>query len=403
MRRLAIFLLLAAGCVVDTDDDWTEDNPSDSVDDDGIGDTGDDGADVTELPAQTPAALVIGFNTGYATQFAFFPDFFNISPGPRRCHAYFSWQVAYQAPHTGAVTDHASRAFVDDWFANAAGKCDEVLVSFKSMTPGSVPSTSTYAAAFQRFLDQDWATETGFTGAIIYAPWNEPNNGDTAGNGLGAPIPPRVAARYYLVAERACRIRGCTVVAGDFASNGNMWDDFRWNCANDNVAPSQLCKTKSSLNHDNRGPSYLDVYKNEIANRATELGLPQGFRPRYFAYHGWHDSNSYLAKLDHCSSYETCTLRRVLRNLGGSWSGVEIWNTEDGIGQFSTNAPDDRLQACGAAFLQRLMNLSARVKRLYITRLHGGPGQLLLADHTPRPALDVLANRRTTYAAGNCR
>ena len=35
----------------------------------------------------------------------------------------------------------------------------------------------------------------------------------------------------------------------------------------------------------------------------------------------------------HCASYDDCALRRVLRALGGSWGGVKIWNTEDGIGR----------------------------------------------------------------------
>ena len=167
-------------------------------------------------------------------------------------------------------------------------------------------------------------------------------------------------------------MRDCKVAAGDFASNGNMWDDY-----------------KSSPG------SYLDLYKDEIENGATALGLPAGFRPQYFALHGWHDSNRYLDAGAHCGSYDTCTLRRTLHAMDGTWADVEIWTTEDGIGQ--TSSPDDDAQGCGAAFLVRLQTISPRVRRLYITRLRGGPGQLLLADHTPRPALAVLAGRQRTY------
>ena len=116
-----------------------------------------------------------------------------------------------------------------------------------------------------------------------------------------------------------------------------------------------------------------------------------------FAYHGWHDSNEYLFVASHCSSYGDCALRCVLRALGGSWAGVAIWNTEDGIGQ--STAPSDGEQACGAAFMLRLATITSRVHRIYITRLHGGGGELLRA-HTPRPAMTVLAQRQRT--AGSC-
>jgi hypothetical protein len=389
---IAVSLIAIASCAVgDEDDEWVDN-----------GDDGDD-TEVIEAGSPDPTRVNVGFNNGYATQFDYWNNFFSVgvTPPARLCHAYVSWRVAYQAPKSGSISDHASRAFIDDWLAKAQGKCDEALISFKSMTKGAVPSTGAFADAFERFAAVNWAAETGFTGKLAFTPWNEPNNGDDAGNGLGVQIPPRVAARYYLAAERSCRKHGCKVAAGDFASNGNMWNDFRWNCANDNVAPSRLCDDKSSMNPDNRPASYLDIYKNEIANRATEFGLPQGFRPKYFAYHGWHDSNRYLNEGDHCSSYETCTLRRLLRSLRGSWGDVVIWNTEDGIGQMV--APDDRAQACGAAFLLRLSLIDPRVKRLYLTRLRGGPGTLLDADGSRRPAADLLANRQVSYPAGNCR
>ncbi|HEY5922418.1 MAG TPA: hypothetical protein VIV11_12140 [Kofleriaceae bacterium] len=389
MKKL-YWLIVMASCGVGEYDDYDYDDGEDEND------------EVLAAANVDPKNLNVGFNNGFATQFAYYPGFFAASvPSPARlCHAYVSWNVAHQAPWSGSISDHASRAFIDDWLQKAQGKCDEALISFKAMQPGDPPATAAFADAFEKFVKVNWAAETGFTGKLAYTAWNEPNNGDDAGNGLGKVIPPRVAARYYLVAERACRKHGCKVAAGDFASNGNMWDDFRWNCSNDNVPPSQLCATKSSMNPDGRGASYLDIYKNEIHNRAPDLGLGTGFRPKYFAYHGWHDSNRYLNAGDHCSSYETCTLRRLLRALRGSWGEVVIWNTEDGVGQ--TTAPDDREQACAAAFLLRLHTISPRIKRLYVTRLRGGPGTLVRADDTQRPAYGVLANRQRQFN-GNCR
>jgi hypothetical protein len=388
----ALVLALFAGCVIGEDaEDWEN------------GDDGDD-TEIIEAGTPDPTRINVGFNNGTSAQFNYYPTFFSVGvkPPARLCHAYVSWRVAYQAPNAGSVDDHASRAFVDDWLRKAQGQCDEALISFKAMSKGQVPATSAYADAIEKFVAVDWAAETGFTGKIAFTPWNEPNNGDDAGNGLGVKIPPRVAARYYLAAERACAKKGCKVAAGDFASNGNMWDDYRWNCANDNVTPSRLCDEKSSMNPDGRGASYLDIYKNEIANKATDFGLPRGFRPKYFAYHGWHDSNRYLNEGDHCSSYETCTLKRLLRSLKGSWEEVVIWNTEDGLGQRAEDAPDDRAQACGAAFMLRLHLTNPRIKRIYVTRLSGGPGRLFEGT-AMRPAADILANRTLMYPAGNCR
>lgn len=401
LLHVACLISVAAGCVVGDDEDLDGDP-------DGAGDTGEDGGNIEVIEAGMidPANVNVGFNNGYAEQFGYFPTFFNatnaVKPAARLCHAYVQWNVANQAPGTGSVADHSTRAFIADWLSKAQGQCDEALISFKSMKPGSPPPTTTFAAAFEKFAATNWAAETGFTGTLAYTPWNEPNNGDNAGNGLGVEIPARVAARYFLAAARSCKKHGCKVAAGDFASNGNMWDDYRWNCANDNVAPKDLCRTKSGLNPDGRGASYLDIYKNEIVNRAVEFGFAKGYRPEYFAYHGWHDTNRYLNEGDHCSTYETCTVRRLLRSLSGSWGGVVIWNTEDGVGQFSTNAPDDRAQACGAAFQIRLHTISRRIKRLYLTRLKGGPGTLISAAG-PRPAMKLLTARMTEYSGGNCR
>ena len=119
-----------------------------------------------------------------------------------------------------------------------------------------------------------------------------------------------------------------------------------------------------------------------------------------FAFHGWHDVNEYLKTGNHCESYDDCATRRILTSLGGSWGGVELWDTEVGMGQ--KGALSDPAQACGAAFLMRLSTLSRRITRIYDTRLHGGT--LALFDGaTPRPALTVLAHRETTFTGRDCR
>ena len=381
--KYALALVLLSACLVG-DEPYDEGTDGDGT--------------MDEQPfAIDPANLNIGFNDGTASQFDYYPDFFSqdIHHGPHLCRAYFQWDVADQAPHAGDPTDPASRAFVDAWLAAARGHCDEALVSFKAHYHRAAPSADRYAAAFDKFAATDWAAETGFTGAFAFTPWNEPNNGADDGDGLGLEIGARLAARYYLAAERSCRQHGCKVAAGDFASNGDMWNAFEWNCANDNVAPSELCRQHSAVS---TGPaSYLDLYKNEIVNSAHSYGLPQGFRPAYFAYHGWHDTNLYLTSASHCSAYGDCAVRRILRSLGGSWARVELWDTEDGIGQKAALADHD--QACGAAFLIRLTTLSTRIRRVYVTRLHGGDLELL-AGHAARPALNVLAKRERS--AGTC-
>jgi hypothetical protein len=366
---------------------------------------GEDAQSVGEDLSGNASAIDIGFNGG-PDQFAAFPLFFqrDVHAGPRLCHTYLAWDVASEAPAMGnANSPEGKRAWFEYWLHEAAGQCDEALVTFKALSPSAPPSggpSGQFARAFEAFLAQPWAQETGFTGRFAFTPWNEPNNPGGAGSGLGKVLPPDLAAQYYLAAEHACRVKGCKVAAGDLASNGDWWNDFEWNCADDNVASSQLCKVDSSENPGHAPASYLDRYKNYIANHATEYGLPGGFRPAYFAFHGWHDINEYLDTGNHCASYGDCATRRLLTSLGGSWGGVRIWDTEVGVDQDAAPISNTE-QACGSAFLLRLTALSSRITRLYYTRLRGGTGELV-DGATPRPALEVLAQRRTTYAGG-CR
>lgn len=382
---LAIALAsLAAGCLSDVDGDSDADG------------NGDDGEGVT-TDAVSPRTINVGFN-GEADQFSYMAEFWakaTIHPGPRLCHGYFQWNLADSA---------TARAPLDTWLAAAqAGGCQEALIALKSETAGSPPSVSAYATAVKKIVDTDWATTAGFTGALSFTAWNEPNNSDPAGDGLGVAIPARTAADYYMelaaaaAASPACKSHGgCKVAAGDFASNGDLWTGFSWNCANDNVAEGELCKQFSSENGAHAAASYLDLYKNEIAQHATDHGLAKGFRPAYFAFHGWHDSNGYLYNGDTtCAAYGDCAVRRMLKSLGGSWADFPLWDTEDGMGQ--KGALTDPEQACGAAFLLRLQSVTDRVQRIYVTRMHGGTTELETGPNAPRAAFDVLLDRETSY------
>ncbi len=234
----------------------------------------------------------------------------------------------------------------------------------------------------------------------MFSTWNEPNNPADAGNGLGVQIESGLAARYYMAATKLCRSHGCSVVAGDLATNGNMWEDLSWNCADDNVAANELCAEYSPENAAHASASYLDRYKNEIAQHRDDLPYRLGaaFHPKVFAYHGWHDTNEYLANAAPCDSYGDCAVRRLEKSLGGIWAATDIWDTEDGMGQ--NGALSDQEQACGAAFLLRLATATARVKRVYITRLSGGTTELVAG--TPRPALGVLAQSADQRSYSSC-
>ncbi len=378
-RRFSLLALLLCACSAS----------SDGADDEAVAEG--------EALSGSPQAIDIGFNGG-PDQFDSWPTYFGAetqSHGAKLCHTYLAWNIADEpAVPADAASEPGRRAWFEAWAATAkkAG-CDEALVSFQAKAHGAPPSENAFAAALKKFLETPWGAPK-----LAIAPWNEPNNGANDGDGLGKPIEPELAARYYLSTERLCRAHGCRAVAGDFASNGGFWNDFEWNCAPGDVEardPSR-CKNPSPL-ANGKGPSYLDRYKAVIYDHADDYGLGSGFRPAVFAYHGWHDVNEYIATNDHCSTYESCATRRVLKNLGGSWGKVEIWDTEVGVGQFSPG-PDPKEQACAAAFLLRLHSKpSARIKRVYITRLHGGPGTLF-DGKTPREAMNVLAKRETQVA-----
>jgi hypothetical protein len=376
---------------------------------------GDDAAssDDEEAIAGNAKKINVGFNVGLNDNIPYLHDYFDfasvIQPGPRLCHVYVQWNVADEAAGIGTASDSPShRPGFEYWLQQVAGKCDEALISFKSTTNGAAPSVSDYSTAVGKFLTTAWSTETGFKGTFAFTAWNEPNNPESAGNGLGVVIEPESAAGYFMALESQCRANGgCKVAAGDFASNGTWWNAYEQNCKDDTVAEDQLCAQKSPENTTNSGPSYLDRYKNYIVNHATDnaFKLGNGFRPAYFAFHGWHDVNEYLDNAAHCTSYDNCVVKRLLTSLGGSWQDSKIWDTETGIDQAANDVILDGDQACGAAFVLHSSAISNRIERVYITRLHNGQtpiGGAILRGDALRPAGFVLAERETTYSGKQC-
>ena len=125
-------------------------------------------------------------------------------------------------------------------------------------------------------------------------------------------IPAETDADYYLALRKHCVPSSCTVAAGDFGSNGNMWQDFVQNCADDSAA---LCS----------GASYMDQYKHWIITDAPNYGFTSAFRPEVFSYHGWDDINNYINSGSHCTDPQRCTIRALYTALtDGSWSNSII-------------------------------------------------------------------------------
>lgn len=362
--------------------------------------------------APTAEPLQVGFN-GRTEQIAMIDHFYGPGDrhGPRLCHYYTGWDTAV---HTDGEPEHADGFAANvAWLANAqASGCDEVMVSFKALSSADPadefdpepPTVEEYRSAVAAYLDTDWEAVAGYTGELVLTAWNEPNINATAGNGYPSRpgvkfvIAPRLAAQYYLAASALCAERGCVVAAADFGSNGGRWVDYRTNCASAEVPREDLCAEPSEHNTSGLAPSYLDLYRNEIVNAATDFGLPADFRPSVVAYHGWADTNAYLNGSRYCSGYDDCLLERVLYAFSGSWAGAEIWNTEDGVGQpgFYTHAEiTNERQVDALRYLLRLADSTPRYTRLYWTHLIGSPSRLLLINDDGevvrvRPALRLL-------------
>jgi hypothetical protein len=364
-----------------------------------------DGA-VDAMPAPAPPYL-LGM-AGQTSELVAYTTFrtANHTPAsePRLCHTYTYWDIAHHDP-SGASGTH-TLAGLKTWLVQAQGACDEVMITFQGAqlaTPTAAPSVAAFEQSFVAFLSVPEVVS--WQGKLSFTVWNEPNNQANSGNGLQNPLSAELAAQYYLAARKHCDpAAGCKVAAGDFATNGNLWNDLEWNCANDNDPANTPthCAAPSSKNPTNAPPSYLDRYKNYIALHATSFGLPSGFRPEYLAYHPWHDVNSYINSNLPCSTYSNCATRRLLTSLGGTWGGVEIWDNEIGVGLQNASPPDENTtQPCGAAYLVRLTELDARITRVYFMHFAGSNGPLLDGNML-RPAGVVLGTHAKVYAGASC-
>ena len=346
----------------------------------------------------------ISFN-GPSTQFPYTDQFFsatnayyrsigrNAMPGNRHCHAYLSWDIAQQPVGAGPSGTEGSRAWFEDWLAAAQGHCDRALITFKYVSGvtqiSGYPTVQAYGSAITDFLNTSWSY-TGWTGAFDFTPWNEPNNGAGSGDGLSVQIPARTAADYYLIFRKNCIPSGCVVAAGDFGSNGTMWQDFVQNCSND--LASTLCSNAS----------YMDAYKHWLAFDTVNYNLPSSFRPEIFAYHGWDDINNYINTGSQCTDPDRCTIRAFTTALSGdTWTGSTFWDTEVGSGQNPQSNPTATQQACAAAFLLNLTaNVTTRFARIYYTKAYEADGQywsLFDSSGNAKPAFTVLANRDVSY------
>jgi hypothetical protein len=373
---------------------------------DGAADGAADGDAGVDAPAGPAPRFLLGM-CGTSSELSAYTTFrtANQTPGYELslCHAYTYWDIAHHDPGTGNATHNL--AGLKSWFANAQGVCDELLITFQGpqSTATDPPSVSAFEQAFLAFVAiPEFAT---WQGKLSFTAWNEPNNPLVNGNALLKSLSPELAAQYYLVLRKHCDpAMGCKVAAGDLATNGGFANDIEWNCADDNDPANTptRCAARSSENPSNAPPSYLDRYKNYITLHAPDFGLPHGFRPEYFAYHPWNEVNAYLTSNRPCSTYQNCTTRRLLRSMGGTWNGIEIWDDEISVGLQLSTAPDEHTtQPCGAAFLVRLTELDSKIKRVYYMHYAGGNGPLLDGS-TLRPAGTVMGTRSPNYAGAHC-
>ncbi len=312
------------------------------------------------------------------------------TPHTRMCHTYASWDVL---THPGDKNVNGSAAHWDAWHAAVKGTC-EIMVTFQSdptngAAPKKEPSVEELENSFKAFRAK-------YPDVHVFTTWNEPNNGHAAGDGLDHSLPPETAARYYLALRRNCHPgQGCLVATPDVLG----WYDansFQMKCSND---PDVLCKTGS----------YLDQLKFYIDRDAKSFGLPAKFRPEFIAVHPWNDAFRYTRDGSHCSDPKTCVTRAVLESLGGSWGRSFIWMTEVGV----HSDKGEHVQACGAAFLQRLFASSKRITRFYyysfchaegdgdVSLVNPGPGNSCSTGTTARPIMDVLRDRKQSIP-GNC-
>lgn len=169
----------------------------------------------------------------------------------------------------------------------------------------------------------------------VYAPWNEINHVSqpTAGH-------PDRAAAYYEVVRDACK--GCTVLAADVLDQAGF-------------------------------ERYLKRFT------AAVDGAP----PRLWGLHNYSDTNRFRTK----------GTRSMLRTVDG-----DVWVTETGgVARFGRSFPYDlQRQARATAYTFKLLDLSPRIRRLYLYNWTGSPSGarfdagLTNPDGSPRPAYRTL-------------
>lgn len=245
------------------------------------------------------------------------------APHNRICLAYVPWDVARLHPSNGA------RAYFQKFHDRARLDRCELAIDFKHWAMGDPGLVD---GKVVRPLDYDDARPRGvadFDRAFmefrrewpdvhVFLPWNEPNNANDSGDGLGKIIPAKEAALYYLAMRRQCHpYLNCQLAAGNFLSFDAA--SLALECSKN---PDQLC-TETQI-RDNKG-SYVDHYKYYLDRYAESRGLPRHFRPEHFAFHPWYGSP--------CKKPEyPCPTDAIEASLGGSWKRADLWITEYGLG-----------------------------------------------------------------------
>jgi hypothetical protein len=416
----------------------------------GNGGSGEDDAESQSAALTTAPRINIGFggmgHTAQQFEFSGITKFFDASvlqesaAHPRICHVYLPWNVGFAAvadPKSEPEKQvNATKADFEDYLRsenpNGPGDtkfknpCEDVLVSFKGTSvednkkiiKGEEPSgpdddptncPHCFGSAVRAFLRSYWSVWATKGRTFSFTAWNEPNNPGLAGNGIGTKLSAERAAAYFLVLQNICNEPeyGCKVAAGDMESNGgddqaNGIHDYETHCDAD-IGSTPCPKA-----------SWLDSYKAAIAKNAKLHGLKEGFRPAYWAFHGWQEMNQvvYYGLSDPCKSDpETkCAMTMMQASLKGTWSHGELWDTETGVAQKEPHAKTktsaavptigDELQAKGAAYL---LDVSQRggVTRIYYQGVEPGPWKITCGGK-PRPSFCVLANRYTTFPEGDC-
>jgi hypothetical protein len=324
-----------------------------------------------------------------------FAEFFSSDVTPTATN-WFRMAEMYPNWTTPLLPDDAPAVqWLQSWLDGAEALAVEPLIVFTPDPMQGNPDASAYRQAFAAFV-QRWPSVKYFLA------WNEPNHppGDHTST-----VTAQTAVTYFLEAYTICKSKGCNVAAGNL---------LQWSPGD--VTPFYMRDGPDKPCNDPASCSYMDQYKYYIDSLSGSYGFPH-LRPQLWALHPWGDAFAYQMKSSHCSSTSDCAVRAFSASLQGSWATTSIWLTETGgmaAGQDVTFTPF--LQACTAAFLQRLMALDSRITRLYWYDFEGGPvgldsgvcpfgshatGPCFFANNNTvvRPAFDVLRNRITEYDA----